>query len=211
MFGVDLPTASGERGEGGMLVPAAAVGLLVIFFSRPLFLQTSTSGGGAAAAPWSISLGAAVVLGMLAQRSRFCITGSLRDMLLMGVRTPMFGGFIAFAGSAIVTSLLSGRFHPGLAGQPGAHGDHLWSFLGMLLVGWVAVLVGGCPFRQLIKAGEGDTDAGMVTMGMLVGAALVQAWGIASTAAGVPLAGKFVTLLSLAATILAVLVYRRRA
>lgn len=80
----------------------------------------------------------------------------------------------------------------------------------MLLVGWVAVLIGGCPFRQLVKAGEGDTDAGLVTVGMLLGAALVQAWGIAATAAGVPLAGKVATLLGLAATVLLVLVQRRR-
>ena len=31
----------------------------------------------------------------------------------------------------------------------------------MLLVGWLSVLIGGCPFRQLIKAGEGDADAGL--------------------------------------------------
>jgi len=210
MHGIDLPSSSGEHGEGGMIVPIAAMGLLTIFFVQPLFLQVSVTGGGAAAAPWPVSLGAAIVLGMLAQRSRFCITGSLRDMLLMGIRTPMFGGFVAFALMAVGTAIASGRFHPGFAGQPGAHADYLWSFLGMLLVGWVAVLVGGCPFRQLVKAGEGDTDAGLVTVGMLLGAALVQAWGIAATAAGVPLAGKLATLFGLMATVLAVLAYRHR-
>jgi uncharacterized protein len=210
MHGVDMPTSSGERGEGGMIVPIAAIGLLAIFFIRPVFLQVSATGGGAAAAPWVVSFISAVVLGMLAQRSRFCITGSLRDMLLMGIKTPMFAGFMAFAMTAVGTAVLTGRFHPGLAGQPGAHGEHLWSFLGMLLVGWIAVLVGGCPFRQLVKAGEGDADAGLVTVGMLLGAAIVQAWGIAATAAGVPLAGKLATLLGLMATILAVMAYRKR-
>ena len=55
----------------------------------------------------------------------------------------------------------------------------------MFLVGWLSILIGGCPFRQLVKAGEGDTDAGLVVVGMLIGGGLVQSWGIAATAAGV--------------------------
>ena len=208
--GIELPKSIEERGGSGMIVPLASCGLLVVFWFRPLFLQVSTTGGGAAAAPWAISLVSAIVLGSLAQRSRFCITGSLRDILLMGINTPMFSGFAVFAGTAIGTALLTGRFHAGFAGQPGAHTDYLWSFLGMVLVGWVAVLIGGCPFRQLVKAGEGDADAGLVTVGMLLGAALVQAWGVAATAAGVSLAGKISTLLGLALTALIVLAYRQR-
>jgi hypothetical protein len=64
----------------------------------------------------------------------------------------------------------------------------------MALVGWLSVLIGGCPFRQLIKAGEGDADAGLVAVGMLIGGALVQSWGLAATAAGVPLYGKVAVL-----------------
>ena len=64
----------------------------------------------------------------------------------------------------------------------------------MGLVGWVSVIIGGCPFRQLIKAGEGDADAGLVVVGMFIGGALVQSWGIAATAAGVPFYGKVAVL-----------------
>lgn len=191
-----------DQGGSGLFVPLAAVSLLLVFLLKPPFLLVSAIGGGAAAAPWPFSLGAALLLGVLAQRSRFCVTGSVRDMLLMGVRSPMFAGFVAFGGAALVAAVVSDGFHPGLAGQPGAHGDHLWSFAGMLLVGWVSVLIGGCPFRQLIKAGEGDTDAGLVTVGMLLGAAIVQSWGITATAAGVPTAGKIAVLLGLAATVI---------
>jgi YedE family putative selenium metabolism protein len=208
--GVELPKAAGENGGSGVLVPVSAIGLLILFFAMPAFIQISISGGGAAAAPWIFSLSAALILGSLAQRSRFCITGSLRDMLLMGLKTPMFGGFAAFVVTAIGTAVLTGRYHPGWVGQPGAHGEHLWSFLGMVLVGWVAVLIGGCPFRQLVKAGEGDTDAGLVCIGMLLGAALVQAWGIAATAAGVPVAGKIGIVFGLIVTIAGVLAYRQR-
>lgn len=146
--GVELPKAASECGGSGYIMPVAAVGLLVLFFAMPTFILVSSSGGGAAAAPWMLSLSAAMLLGYLSQRSRFCITGSLRDMLLMGVKTPMFGGFAAFALLAVGTAVATGRYHPGLVGQPGAHGEHLWSFLGMLLVGWVAVLIGGCPVMR---------------------------------------------------------------
>ncbi|HEX9023180.1 MAG TPA: YedE-related selenium metabolism membrane protein, partial [Geobacteraceae bacterium] len=105
----------------------------------------------------------------------------------------IFGG-VAFLAAALLANLATGRFHPALYGQPGAHGDHLWSFLGMGLVGWISTVIGGCPFRQLIKAGEGDADAGLVVIGMLIGGALAQDWGISATTAGVPFAGKIALL-----------------
>jgi hypothetical protein len=72
------------------------------------------------------------------------------------------------------------------------------------------MLVGGCPFRQLVKAGEGDADAGLVVVGMLVGGGLVQNWGIAATAAGVPLTGKAAVLIGLAFVLVATLLFRLR-
>ncbi len=97
---------------------------------------------------------------------------------------------LAFISVSLIFSLATGRFHPGLYGQPGAHLDYLWSFLEMGLVGWISVIIGGCPFRQLIKAGEGDADAGLVVIGMFIGGSLAQSSGIAATAAGVFLYGK---------------------
>lgn len=188
--GVHLGRAESERGGSGLLVPAAFVVLLVFLVARPGFLLFSSRGSAAQYAPWLVSLGAGLLLGALAQRSRFCITGSLRDTLLMGTRTPLLWGLLAFVGAAVAFNLGSGGFHLGLYGQPGAHLDFLWSFLGMALVGWISVLIGGCPFRQLIKAGEGDADAGLVVIGMFIGGALVEGWGIAATAAGVSPYGK---------------------
>lgn len=78
----------------------------------------------------------------------------------------------------------------------------------MSLVGWLSVLIGGCPFRQLIKAGEGDADAGLVVVGMFVGAGLVQSWGIAATAAGVPLYGKAAVLLGFVFVLVNCLLFR---
>lgn len=182
---------SRKRADGaGFWVPLFFVLLLVFVLWPPGFVISSTRGSATQAAPVLVSLGVGLLLGALAQRSRFCVTGSIRDTLLMGRRSPLLWGLLAFLLSGLVTSLVTGQFHPGFYGQPGAHLDLLWGFLGMMLVGVISVLIGGCPFRQLIKSGEGDADAGLVVVGMLLGGGLVQAWQIAGTSSGVSLYGK---------------------
>jgi len=209
--GIDLGHAEDERGATGLLVPAGFVLLLVFLLARPAFIIFSERGSAAQHAPLMISLVVGLLLGALAQRSRFCITGSVRDSLLMGSRSPLFWGFCAFLIGAFVTNLIMGSFTFGLYGQPGAHLEYLWSFLGMLLVGWLSVLIGGCPFRQLIKAGEGDADAGLAVIGMLLGGGLVQSLGIAATAAGVSVTGKVSVLVGLAFVLVLSLLFRERA
>jgi YedE family putative selenium metabolism protein len=188
--GVEFSQQSYGRANGGILVPVLFTLLLVFFLVRPGFLLFSSQGGGAQFAPWQAAIIAGFGLGALAQRSRFCITGSLRNVIMMGFRSSAIWGLLAFVVAALITNLTTGRFKFGLYGQPGAHLEFVWSFLGMALVGWISVLIGGCPFRQLIKAGEGDADAGMVVVGMFIGGALAQSWGIAATASGVSVYGK---------------------
>ncbi len=187
--GVQLDKPRSQPGAG-LLIPGVFVMLLVFLLLRPGFLVFSERGSSAQHAPWLIALAAGLALGAFAQRSRFCVTGGIRDTFLLGRRSPLLWGIVSFVAIAVVFNLATGNFRPGLYGQPGAHLEFIWSFLGMGLVGWISVLIGGCPFRQLIKAGEGDADAGLVVVGMLLGGALVQAWGIAASAAGVPLYGK---------------------
>lgn len=206
---VGSPTQHQGRG-GGLLVPGLFAALLIFAVVRPGFLVESQTGSGAQHAPWLISLGVGLVLGAIAQRTRFCITGSVRDALLMGGRTPLLWGLAAFFITSLAANALTGEFNAGLYGQPGAHHDHLWSFFGMLLVGAISVLVGGCPFRQLIKSGEGDADAGLVVIGMFIGGAIVQTWGVASTAAGVSLYGKVALLVGIMFVLAWCLLYRER-
>jgi len=208
--GINLGPAGRERGATGLLVPAGFVLVLAFLLARPAFIVFSERGSAAQHAPMLISLGVGLLLGALAQRSRFCVTGSVRDGLLMGSRSPLLWGFMAFVGAAFLANLATGHFRFGLYGQPGAHLEHLWSFLGMLLVGWLSVLIGGCPFRQLIKAGEGDADAGLAVVGMLLGGGLVQSWDVAATAAGVPMPGKVSVLLGLAFVLTLSLLFRER-
>lgn len=208
--GVELGPQKTEHTGNGLLMPFLFLLLLAFLVIRPDFINFSTSGSGTEAAPWLWALAAGLLLGALAQRSQFCITGSIRDIFLVGRRSYLHWGLAAFVLSALALNLATGRMHPGMYGQPGAHLEHLWSFLGMALVGWISVLIGGCPFRQVVKAGEGNTDAGLVVVGMFIGGAVTQSWGIAATAAGVSLYGKVAVLTGLAFVLVISLLFRQR-
>jgi len=117
------------------------------------------------------------------------------------------GSFFVFA---LAASLLTGQFSLGWHGQPSSNESHVWNFLGMLMVGFGSVLIKGCPFRQLISAGQGDTDAGAAVLGMLTGAALVQNWGLGGNASGTPYEGQVAVLFGLCALFIIGLLYRRR-
>jgi len=208
--GVELGPQQVERTGNGLVMPFLFLLLLAFLIIRPDFINFSTNGGGTEAAPWLWALASGLLLGALAQRSQFCITGSIRDIFLVGRRSYLHWGLGTFVLSALALNIATGRMHLGMYGQPGAHLEHLWSFLGMALVGWISVLIGGCPFRQVVKAGEGNTDAGLVVVGMFIGGAVTQSWGIAATAAGVSLYGKVAVLAGLAFVLGVSLLFRQR-
>jgi YedE family putative selenium metabolism protein len=117
------------------------------------------------------------------------MVGGIRDAILFKEFKLLFG-FIAIFAAALVTNLVltaatSGTyFNLGLEGQPVAHMDGLWNALGMLLAGFACVLLGGCPLRQLVLAGEGNTDSALTVVGLLLGAAFAHNFGLASSAQG---------------------------
>ncbi len=150
--------------------------------SGPIFY--SVKGPGSAHAPFLVSLGIAFVVGMGAQRSRFCTMGAFRDLFLFGY-AHLFLGLMAMLVAAFAANMVMGGFHFGFAGQPVAHADSLWNFCGMMTAGLAFALAGGCPGRQLFMAGEGDGDAGVFALGMLVGAAMAHNLGTASSGAGI--------------------------
>jgi len=80
--------------------------------------------------------------------------------------------------------------NPGFAGQPVAHTDGLWNALGMALAGFGCVLLGGCPLRQLVLAGEGNTDSAITVFGLMAGAAVAHNFGLASSGEGPTANGK---------------------
>ena len=193
----------------GLMLPLAVVGILIALIAKSPILQFSASGPGAQRAPLLIALGAGLFIGALAQRSRFCITGNIGNC--MATRDyKMASGVFAMLGSALLVSLLTGSFTPGFQGQPGSHLAYGWSFLGMGLVGITSVMIGGCPFRQVVLASQGSSDAAAAVLGMLGGAAIVQTWGIGSTNIGPTQAGKVATLVSLAFILVVGIVMRMR-
>lgn len=64
------------------------------------------------------------------------------------------------------------------------HTDGLWNALGMALAGFGCVLLGGCPLRQLVLAGEGNTDSAITVFGLMAGAAVAHNFGLASLRRG---------------------------
>lgn len=83
----------------------------------------------------------------------------------------------------VVYNVANGSFHLVFSGQPIAHSQHLWNILGMYVVGFAAVLAGGCPLRQLILAGQGSSDSAVTFLGMLLGAAFAHNFGLVGAAA----------------------------
>ena len=92
----------------------------------------------------------------------------------------IIGGFFAVM---LVFNLATGGFKLSFDGQPVAHAQHIWNFLGLYAVGFAAVLAGGCPFRQLILAGQGSSDSAVTFLGLLVGAAFYNNFSLAGVAA----------------------------
>jgi uncharacterized protein len=179
----------------GWVMPLLMVGLLALLVFAPQFgakdangnatapIFQSTTGPGSQHAPLIISLVVGLVIGILAQRSRFCTVGGLRDVVLL--RDPhLLNGILALIVAAFVTNLLLGQFNPGFEKQPLAHTDAIWNFGGMVLAGLAFTLAGGCPGRQLILSGEGDGDAAIFALGMILGAGFAHNFSLASSATG---------------------------
>lgn len=188
----------------GAVVPVVLVALMVALITKPAFIFFSESGPGSMAAPILVALGFGLLVGILAQRSRLCMAGGIRDIIL--IKDPhLLYGFIGIFAAALVGSLATGTFNLGFTGQPIAHTMHLWNFVGMAIVGWAAVLAGGCPLRQLIMAGQGDSDAVISVIGMVAGAAFAHNFGLAATPAGVAVNGQWAGAIAL--VILAVIAF----
>ena len=179
-----------EKTEGGIL-PALMVGLLILAIAVPTLFKASEAGPGSMHAPMLIALAIALVVGALAQRSRLCMVGGIRDSIMFKDFKLLYG-FVAIFVVVLIGNLALGKFKLGFAMQPIAHSSHLWNALGMVLVGWGSVLLGGCPLRQLILAGEGNGDSAITVFGMIAGAAFAHNFGLAGNPDSLNEAGELV-------------------
>ena len=175
----------------GLVLPGMMLVLLMLFIAVPAIFRLSTEGPGSKHAPFFIALAVAIVVGALAQRARLCMAGGLRDTMMFG-DLHLLWGFIAIFVTVLIGNLVQNKFSLGFAAQPVAHSSHLWNLLGMVLVGWGSVLLGGCPLRQLILAGEGNGDSAVTVLGMVAGAAISHNFSLAGNPDSVNEAGELV-------------------
>lgn len=186
-----------SAGEGAML-PATMAVLLALLLVAPSFIFFTAAGGGPGANHAGIlfSLLAGLSVGAMAQRTRLCMVGGIRDVALFK-EFKLLLGFVAVFAAALLCNIGFGLFKPGFAGQPVAHTDGLWNALGMLLCGFGCVLLGGCPLRQLVLSGEGNSDSAITVLGLMVGAAFAHNFGLASSGAGPTASGKIAVVIGL--------------
>ncbi len=195
--GFSLGRSSSQSKGAGIVFPLVTVILLILLLLKPSFVYFSVEGPGSKHAPVLISLGAGLIIGILAQRSRFCMAGGIRDLLLFKNLNLIFG-FLLIIMVTLAGSLAMGTFKLGFQDQPIAHSEVLWNFLGLTVAGWAAALLGGCPLRQLVLAGQGNTDSAITVAGLAAGAAAAHNFGFAASPKGVPELGAIAVIVSLA-------------
>jgi YedE family putative selenium metabolism protein len=167
-------------------------------------------GTGSQHAPILISLAAGLIVVRSPNAQDVHGRRNSRPLSLQGPNVA--AGSAAVLVVALILNVATGSFKLGFTGQPIAHTQWLWNFLGMGLVGYGSVLLGGCPLRQTILAGEGNSDSAVTVLGFLAGAAVSHNFGLASSGQGATTAGKIATLVGFAViTLIALAVMKKQA
>ncbi|NMB06877.1 MAG: YedE-related selenium metabolism membrane protein [Tissierellia bacterium] len=196
--GYTLGSAGNQPKISGFIMPVVAIALLIFLIIKPDFIFFSEEGPGSMTAPVLLALILGMVVGAILQRSRICTAGAFRDMMLIRDSHFLWGIIGIFVVNLIANLVLNFEsFNLGFVDQPVAHADHIWNILGMILTGICSVLLGGCPVRQTILAGEGDADAGITVLGIIIGAAFAHNFGLASSPKGVTSNGKIAVIIGI--------------
>lgn len=212
--GYSLGKSQETKSQSGYVVPIVTLVILVLAMTTTIF-SVSKMGPGSMHAPLLISLAVGLGVGAIGQLTRLCSTGAIRNVIL----AKDFNLLIvlgSFFGVFLVYNIVTGNFNPSFAGQPIAHSDALFNILGLYIFGFAGVLAGGCPFRQLILAGQGSSDAAMTLLGLLMGAAFAHNFKFAAAAAtpeaagGVSQNGVIVVIIALVALFVIAIVNREK-
>ena len=180
--GFNLGRAYQAKKTEGFVLPVIMLVLFALVLLVPSLFHASEKGPGSMHAPVLVAFAAALVVGALAQRSRLCMAGGVRDTLMLKDPHLLWGSVAIFV-VVLVGNIILGNFTAfSFLSQPIAHSNHLWNLLGMVIVGWGSVLLGGCPLRQLVLAGSGNGDSAVTVLGMMAGAALAHNLKLASGA-----------------------------
>ncbi|MDR1709743.1 MAG: YedE-related selenium metabolism membrane protein [Candidatus Accumulibacter sp.] len=187
-----LPPHQPQPDIEGAWFPLLAAGLLALFVFKGDLFAASAQGPGSQRAPVWMALAGGLVIGAIVQRTRFCFIGMISHAILFR-RFSMLLGVAALTFVVFLGDSAQGIVKVGFEGQPIAHNDALWNFLGMALAGLCGAFLGGCPLRQVVGAGQGSSDSAMTVIGMLAGGAAAHNFALASSAAGPTPGGKIVT------------------
>lgn len=187
--GFDLKPAKKMSNIFGFASPIFNLVLLLLLFLTPTFIYFSVKGPGSMRAPVVISLISGLIVGGLVQNSRFCLVGSIRNIFISN-QWGMFLGYLAIFLTVLSGNLILGNFKLGFENQPIAHTDGSWNFGGMFVAGWCAVLLGGCPLKQITNSGQGNVDSSITVLGLLAGAGIAHSFGIAASPKGVMINGE---------------------
>jgi uncharacterized membrane protein YedE/YeeE len=142
-----------------------------------------------------ITLALGFLIGYLAQRSGFCSIGGMRD-LMMFKHTRLFFGYLALIAGAFLGYLLFWVIIPAafpnfywsatqtnpLAPIPGAPlklsiiSYIILAIIGGFGMGFLGVLLGGCPLRQVIMGTEGNLKSLFFILGTVVGVIIFYYW-----------------------------------
>ena len=164
--------------ENGYIFPIVMAVLLVLSAVTTGLFAVSAKGPGSIHAPLILSLLGGLIVGAISQKFRVCFTGAFRNIILLKnfeVFSVIFGMFI----TVMIYNVVTGQFKFVPYG-PVAHAEALWNILGLYVVGFAGILLGGCPLRQVILAGQGSSDSVMIVIGMFVGAAAAHNFKLAA-------------------------------
>lgn len=184
--GFTLGRAYKQKSVDGIILPTVSILLALLGF-----LGLIGDASAAKHAPFLLSFALALIVGALAQRSRFCMVGGIRDFILFRDNQLFLGSFTLFL-TVLIGNIILGNFHFSFTSE-----SAIWFILSMALVGLCGSLLGGCPLRQLILAGEGNGDSAITVLGMVVGAAFSHNFMTASTPTLVKTGGKIEILIGL--------------
>lgn len=207
--GFSLGRAYEQPKASGYFMPAFMLMLLILLIAKPDFIGFSEEGPGSMHAPIIMSLAAGLIVGAIFQRRRLCTVGAFRDIFIIKDYGLFMGVLGIFLGSLLM-NLILGQFQLGFADQPVAHSNHIANFMGMLLFGFSSVLMGGCPIRQTVLAGQGDNDAAITIIGLILGAAFAHNFGLASSPEGPTSAGMIALVICLVINVIIAVSSKRR-
>ena len=208
--GFSLQRSYRQMKAEGAAFPLVLVGLYVVYLLFKTAFKASEEGPGSMHAAIGVALAIGVIVGILCQRSRMCMVGGIRNAVMFK-DFGLVAGFVTIILTVLVGNLILGKFNPGFTGQPVAHNDGLWNFLGTALMGWGCVLLGGCPLRQLILAGQGESDSAVTVLGMMCGAAFCHNLKLASSADGPTGNGKIAVIVGFVVVLVVSLLFTKKA